>query len=238
MNIHSNYLLSATFQQTCTDVSSVNVGSFYTISSHYFAGGTFISDGGDDMYDNGNCISVPATPTETTHCSAISSSMKVTYKANCETGTVNGESYSMSMMNGGISLLRFQRYTKDTISINGNIGADGTGFIAGGSYTTGDWSGFWKVTWGGTTVTPDPGINHLWVTNAPSAIHTYPSSTNWDYDQLSNVNGYEVVYLMWGTVAGTRTSDAAMEELVQLFVSKCYFAKLYQMSFFVYNRIF
>ena len=71
------------------------------------------------MYDGGNMINVPANSAE-----------KVIYKANCTTGTVNGESYIMSVMNSGISTLWFQNYTKDTISISGNNGADHIGNLS------------------------------------------------------------------------------------------------------------
>ena len=167
------------------------------------------------MYDNGNCISIPATTYHSTSCSSILN--KVTYKAGCATGTVNGESYSMSLMNGGISVLRFQHYTQDAISINGNNGADGNGHVTNGRYAVKGWNGFWKVVWNAGN---DPGINHLWITNAPSALHSFSSNTDLDWDQLSDVNGYEVMYLMWATVAGTRTSNSAMIELVQAVVGK------------------
>ena len=167
------------------------------------------------MYDNGNCISVPATSLASTHCSSISNSKKVTYKENCATGTVNGESYSMSMANNGISVLWFQRYTKDAISINGNLGADGQGALSTGSYTFNGWKGFWKIVWNAGN---DPGINHLWVTNAPSALHDYDNTRHWDWDQLSNINGYEVIYLKWATVPRTRTSDLAMNQLIEAIV--------------------
>ena len=186
------------------------MGTFYTINSNYAAGGTSIADGGNDMYDDGNCISVPATSTASTSCSSITN--KVTYLQNCGEQTVNGQSYSMSMKNDGISVVYFASYTENTISINGNLGADGGGSIASGSYTYNGWKGFWKVTWGQGS---DPGINHLWITNGPNAFHNFDSTKLYDYDQLLDVNGYKVVYLMWGTAVGTRSSDSAMQQLIQ-----------------------
>ena len=177
------------------------------------AGGTFISDGGNDMYDDGNCISVPGTSSQTASCSSISSTLKVVYKANCASSTVNGESYKMAIDNDGISVLYFDQYTKDTISINGNNGADGGGSRGDGSYSVNGWTGYYKVTWGQNN---DPGINHLWVTNAPSSsvTHTFATSTDRDWDWLQGVKGYRVIYLMWGTAVGTRTSDSQMNNLV------------------------
>ena len=103
-------------------------------------------------------------------------------------------------------------YTANTISVNGNLGADGDGSIATGSYKSNGWEGFWKVTWGDDD---DPGVNHLWMTNAPNAVHTFDEYKDYDYDELSNVNGYKVVYLMWATASETRTPDSAMQQLIE-----------------------
>jgi len=183
------------------------VGSFYTINSNYAAGGTQISDGGNDMYDGGNCITVPGSSSN--GCT----SNRLTYLQNCGEGIVNGQSYFMSMKNNGISVVYFASYTENTISINGNNGADNGGYVASGSYTYNGWKGFWKVVWYGYG--NDPGINHLWITNAPNAFHHFAGNTDNDYDQLLDVNGYQVVYLMWGTTYPTRSPNSAMRQLIQ-----------------------
>ena len=159
------------------------------------------------MYDGGNCITVPGTSSNS--CSG--DSVTVLYKDNCEAGTVNGETYTMSINTNGISVLWFEKYTKSSISINGNNGADGSGSISPGSYSYNGWKGFWKIVHG----SGDPSIHHLWVTNAPSPGHTYSSNTNYDYDELYSVDGYTVVYLLWGTSSGTRSSDSQMQNVVK-----------------------
>ena len=163
------------------------------------------------MYDGGNCITVPGTSSNT--CSG--DSVTVLYKDNCESGTVNGESYTMSIKADGISVLWFKNYTKSSISINGNNGADRSGSVSTGSYAYNGWKGFWKVVWNSGS---DPGINHLWVTNAPSPGHNYASNTDLDYDELNSVNGYSVVYLLWGTSRNTRTSDTQMKKVIEAVV--------------------
>ena len=196
-------------QAIVAKVRHLNVGTFYHINDTQLAvGGTHIYDGGFDMYDTGNCISVPATSSAFADCSAVTN--KVAYLKNCDMRTVNGQSYAMSMRNDGISVLYFPSYIYNEISINGDIGADGAGSIVNGTYTYNGWNGFWKVTWAA-----DPGINHLWVTNAPNAYHDFDGTKRRDYDRLSGVNGYQVIYLMWGTVVGTRSSDFAMQQLIR-----------------------
>jgi len=192
----------------------VNVGTFHTIVG-YAAGHTHILDGGNDMYDKGNCISVPATSSSSStwsNCSDISDSKLVTYLQNCDEQTVNGQTYSMFIRNDSISVLYFESYTENTISVNGNLGADKGGSIASGSYKHNGWEGFWKVTWDQDS---DPGVNHLWMTDAPNAIHTFDDSKYNDFDKLSDVDGYKVVYLMWATAPHTRTPDSALQELIE-----------------------
>ena len=207
-----NFLLSIVNCATISSrVTSVSVGNFWSITQYTANSKRYIEDGGNDMYDNGNCITVPGTSSNS--CSG--DSVTVLYKDNCESGTVNGETYTMSIKADGISVLWFKNYTKSSISINGDNGADGGGSVSAGSYSYKGWKGFWKVVWNSSR---DPGINHLWVTNAPSPSHSYASSTNYDYDELKSINGYSVVYLLWGTSPNTRTSDSQMQKVVEAVV--------------------
>ena len=66
-------------------------------------------------------------------------------------------------------------------------------------------------------------FNHLWVTNAPSARHTFHKTNEYDWDQLSSISGYDVTYLMWATVTGTKTEDSAMHQLVLAVVGNTFF---------------
>ena len=157
------------------------------------------------MYDGGNCITVPGSS------SSSCTSIRLTYLQNCDVGIVNRQSYAMSMKNDGISVVYFASYTEHTISINGDLGADGGGSLTSGSYTYNGWKGFWKV----VCCQSDPGVHHLWITNAPNAYHRFDTSRRYDYDQLLRVNGYKVVYLMWGTRMHTRSSNSAMRQLIQ-----------------------
>ena len=214
--------ISGACQRIAINVRNLNVMNVKVISNDYASGGNSIKDGGKDMYDSGNCISVPATTDETASCSNIENNPRrqsnpklVTYKDNCAIGTVNGETYEMSLMNSGISVLTFSKYKPDTISVNGNLGADGGGKLSTGSYQYNGWKGFWKIVWRAGS---DAGVNHLWVTNAPSARHTFDKTKVYDLDQLTSISGYSVTYLMWATVTNTKTEDSAMYQLVEAVV--------------------
>ena len=141
----------------------------------------------------------------------------------------------MYMRNRGISITYFLQYSQNTISINGNNGADGHGNVNGGSYNYNGWRGFWKVVYGAS----DPGINHVWVTNAPHATHTYSSSSDLDYDRLSNVNGYSVIYAMWATQIYQRSSDSVMRDVIRELAStpgkKCFEQSVFAFDSLTYN---
>ena len=127
----------------------------------------------------GNYIKVPS-----------SSIQHVVYKDNCDEGKVNGQHYFMDINFSRFSITLFLVYEKDSISIDGNLRTSGYGSIGKGSYQNNGWHGFWKQ----TVVKYYPAVNHLWVTNAPSANHIIPSriTTQNDTDILENVNEYPV----------------------------------------------
>jgi len=168
----------------------------YTINSHYSPGAQAISDGGGDMYDNGNLITVDG--------------VYLYYLDNCEAGTVNEQSYTMSMSNAGFSVTLFSPYSSYSISITGGLGADGGGFVERGSYQSGRWNGFWKVVYGES----DPSVNHLWITDAPSATHKISTDSDKDFDELSNVRGFNVIYILWATESNYKSSDNIKQQLV------------------------
>ena len=115
-------------------ISEPNYFSIGSVDHDYLPGMQFIDDGGDDIYDEGNYIQVPAL-----------SENFVTYLENCEDGTVNGETYSMSMNGAGISVTVFRNYGQESIGIGGQLGADGDpGLIDQKEYETGGWRGFVK----------------------------------------------------------------------------------------------
>jgi len=72
-------------------------------------------------------------------------------------------------------------------------------------------SGFWKSISEGDG---DPSINHVWVTNAPSASHDFSNDTDEDYDNLSGIQGYKLVYVLFASVHGYNPSDADYETLI------------------------
>ena len=180
------------------DVVEYNI---HTIGNDYVEGKYSIRNGNDDMYDDGNMINVPAN-----------SSHHVVYLDNCQQGTVNGQPYLMALNNSGYSVTLFTPYMKENISIRGNLGNDGSAKQNHGSYEYKGWTGFWKIVRG----TPiNAGVHHLWVTDAPNATHEVLYDSGDDQDMLSNVIGYNVVYIMWGTKPNYYSSNDVIQQLVE-----------------------
>lgn len=151
---------------------------------NYTEGLSSIQNGGDDMYEIGNMINVPAN-----------SSHHVVYLDNCQQGTINEQPYSMAMNLSGFSITLFTPYLKDNISISGKLGNNGTAQKYHGSYEYKGWTGFSKLV---TFTTANAGVHHMWITDAPNATHTWPIESSDDQDTLSNVSGYNVIYIMFG----------------------------------------
>ena len=179
-------------------LNAVDEHNAYSIKGDYSEGNTNIRNLKNylDLYaGGGNYIEVPSQ-----------SNNYVVYKDNCMTGAVNDQRYSMHMNKSGFSVTLFDTYIHDTISIGGRHSyffdqQTRPRAIGTGSFQIKGWKGFWKTATGGKyDITEFPGLNHLWVTNAPSASHVIPNGRNpiHDDDILNNVNGYTVIYIMWG----------------------------------------
>ena len=193
-------------------VSEANLFSIGSTTDDYNAGLQYIHNGGTDLYNEGNYIQVPALTDN-----------YVTYLENCAEGTVNGEQYSMAINGAGYSVLVFTNYGKVSIAIGGELGADGEGLAAQGTFEYNGWNGFWKTVnechpnTGADCDGHDPTLHHLWITDSPIAntSHDIATDTDDDRDVLSVESGFNVVYLMWATQAGTTSSDLVIQELIQ-----------------------
>ena len=195
------------------NVNSVYEPNLFSIgkaTDDYKEGMEYIDNGGSDLYNEGNYIQVPAL-----------SDNHVIYYEDCKVGSVNGKQYTMAINGAGFSVTVFESYGEQSIAIAGELGADGEGQAVQGSLEYSGWKGFWKTVnechpMGGDACDGyDPSLHHLWITNAPIAntSHVIATDTDNDRDILNMVSGFDVVYLMWATKAGTVSSDLVMQEL-------------------------
>ena len=167
-------------------VETLNGYNIYGIHNiaNYTEGSTSIQNGGDDMYEIGNMINVPAN-----------SSHHVVYLDNCQQGTINGQPYRMAMNSSGFSVTLFTPYLKDNISISGRLANNDTAQQYKGYKEYKGWAGFLKYV---SPTRTKAGVVHLWITDAPNATHAVPNESGNDQDILSNISGYTVIYIMFG----------------------------------------
>jgi hypothetical protein len=170
---------------------------------YYFSGGdtgTFIGDGGYDMYDGGNQLNTDlASLIPYTNGTIVSSDQ--------EFGP--GSRYFTAKY-PGLFVMAASDISIQSFSITGNNGADGTGSVDGAVLTIGGgefsvfvkrvydawyWSGPWWQY-------PIPSINHVILVPGTEAAHSFPMDTDDDLhvvDGLGSAN--EIYYLLvarWG----------------------------------------
>eukprot|EP01052_Picozoa_sp_SAG31_P007963 SAG31_NODE_391_length_16344_cov_15.753339_5_plen_361_part_00 len=160
-----------------------------------------IQDGGLDMYDVGNQITT-----------SICSSQLAPYtddmlevSSDC---FGSGGSYRMDLLNSMMVLISHNTGDEDlTITISGDLGADGQGSHAASEYTAGPLRGYMTSVCDAT----DPSVNHLFIidfTLSPDASHTFDTSTNEDQDSVSGIGvGSPVVYILYSSTSGGCHSD-------------------------------
>merc|ERR1719498_900488 len=161
-----------------------------------------INDGGGDMYDGGNQITTSLCGSQ---LSPYTDNMEV-IASDCFGA---GGSYMMDIRNSMMVLLSHNTGHADlTISISGNLGADGGGTHVGSEFSSGPLTGYMTS----VCAAGDPSVNHLFIfdgTLSPSATHTYDTNTNSDNDSVSGIGaGSPVLYILYSSTSGGCHSDA------------------------------
>ena len=149
---------------------------------------TFISDGGSDMFDNGNYVSFSIDGTET---------------ANIQYGTLVEESTYGYYVGEGSPYPHLSIAYADSAALqwrtSGNLGADGSGTISNstGTYTCsgGRHGSYWLNT---TRGAGDPAVGDLWFTIEKTEWSSNISSTT-DNRKVSNTDSYNHNMIATGT---------------------------------------
>ncbi|OYW76159.1 MAG: hypothetical protein B7Z37_09995 [Verrucomicrobia bacterium 12-59-8] len=162
--------------------------------------GTYISDGGNDMYDVGNYLN-------TNLGSSIAYSDDVIATPASSLGT--GGRY-FTRKQPGLFLFVADVAGISSFSIAGNLGADGSGSVDGTVLTatrgSTSFKGFVKRVYNAG----DPSINHLIIiADNGSAAHTYAADTNDDQHNVTGLAGItRVYYLLYAGQSGGYINDA------------------------------
>jgi len=188
--------------QSVTSLIS-NIGDFTGGTS-----GTFIADGGNDMFDEGNIIStdiggpVPYTGGTILSDPAFNNGSYFTRKR-------EGIFYMAANLNGATEFF-----------ITGNTGADGEGFSKESTVTASACGTYYTAYIKKIYGSGDPSINHMVI--VPSTLDISQSShthTDSDYHVVRGFQGNETVhYLMFSSADGEEIYDYAMEQLLESFI--------------------
>lgn len=190
---------------------SMTIPQPYTINFDQSING-YISDGGFDMYDNGNYL---YTNYVTTNLRPYTTSFNRVSNPMFGTGgwyQMNMEASSMMVLTQNLGSGMMQFWT------NGNLGADGGGSRQLATYTSGSVKGFRRTVCGAS----DPAVHHMYVTTGPLVNHNDAGSTDSDYHRLFNIppNAYMIYFLYASTsgYCGTAAQHTAVfDSLVEIF---------------------
>ena len=173
-----------------------------------------ISDGGGDMYDTGNRI-------KTSLCSnqlAPYTDGMVPIPSECFGA---GGTYMMDVRSSMMVLLANNSDSDTlTISISGDLGADGGGTRVALEFSSGPLRGFSTHVCGAGT---DPTINHLFIVDAslsPGVSHQPGTGTLKDDDSVSGIGaGSRILYLLYSTTSNSVSSCHSDDEHQAVFAA-------------------
>jgi hypothetical protein len=175
----------------------------------FAAGGTFIFDGGNDMYDSGNTIQLG------------DGGSAIAYTDQCDSatfGTGKRSAYSMDIEIGGISTTVFEDYPYNSINIAGDTGADNIdGVIDTSTFGYNGWTAFLKQ----IHSSDDPTIVQIFLTDAKNATQSLgeaATKTNNDYHRVDGVAGATVIYLFAGVTDSVPLDEGSFQEIVRAVV--------------------
>jgi len=171
--------------------------------------GTNISDGGGDMYDGGNYLSVDgSTPIEYSNDVIV---------PNIDMGA-GGQYFTRKYP--GLFVFAADINNVDLFSIDGNLGADGSGDVSGAvlNVTQGgiNYKGFVKRVYNSF----DPSINHLIIMkDNGSLVQTIPTGTSFDDHDIEGMTGLDrMYYLLFAEASSGLYSDEQMEAIMIKFL--------------------
>lgn len=173
------------------------------------ATGSYIGDGGGDMYDGGNYILADGNLMPYTN-GAINNSISLGTSARYFTAKVQG-----------LFVLAADDIDISTFEINGDLGADGSGNVDGHVLTLSragrTYKGFIKRVYNAY----DPSVNHLVIVQDNSTVtHAFPSHTGTDEHTVSNLSGVtRLYYLLFAAANGGYVDNSAMEGIMSEFLN-------------------
>lgn len=172
--------------------------------------GESIFDGGGDMYDGGNYLSINGNFDPLPY----SNDMITT---NMQLGD-GGQYFTRKFP--GLFVFAADVNNINSFEVTGDVGADGSGFVTATELNYSDglnsYTGFVKKIHDAF----DPSIHHLIIAkNADGVVHTYDTDPVTDFHQISGLNNIErIYYLLFAESTGAEYSNAQVEAVMIKFL--------------------
>lgn len=180
-----------------------------------------ISDGLNDMYDNGNIIATN-----------ISNNITYTHSPNNSDGEIvdgtnqfgSGSQYFTNNNDGVFSLVA-TNVSITSFGTQGNLGADGSGSVKHDRLVVNvegnDYSLFYRCVYNAS----DPSVNHIFIVPGNhSFTHYSHESTDSDIHTISDIDGINrVAYLLFATNNGSEVDENTLENVASVFIAETNF---------------
>lgn len=201
------------FKYKDENLTYIDIPSLLKISTVHF-----ISDGRDDMYDEGNVLStnlgrgIPYTHSRHADDEDYSpeSFLEDGEIADGSDWFSSGSEYFTNMYKEGLFVLFAKGITIEKFFLEGELGADGNGSVAYGNFTVQDSSeNTYTVYYKQIYDSGDPSINQLIIVPGTGHTHTVGAGTDWESNEVSNIGqSNRIMYLLFAT-----TAQCPLEEL-------------------------
>jgi Zn-dependent metalloprotease len=171
--------------------------------------GTSIIDGGLDMYDNGNILSINNTILNYTNGNIVNESL------------LGSTGKYMTCKFPGLFVLAADVDNMQTFTIKGGLGADGEGSTTGTVFEQVSngrtYMGFVKRVAGNS----DPSVNHLIIVEKKGTPeHSFSTNTNSDFHEVTGLlETKRIYYLMFASKNGGYVSDDVFAQVMTTFLS-------------------
>ncbi len=194
------------------------IPDLYPLTLDYGATATFIFDGGDNIYDQGNYIG-----TDTKNPIAYTDSQIITD----ETAFGTNGKYFTFLQNNIFILSATVGDGFKNFFISGNLGADGNGVVDELVIEYSGYTAYVKRVYGAGSV---PSLNHIFIldSNAITAdtSHIISTNTNSDYQELTNIETLATLennnfyYLAFALNNGKYMSNDDIRGVIEFFIDK------------------
>lgn len=172
--------------------------------------GSYIVDGGDDMYDSGNYLGTNLGSAIAYSNNAVTVSSKL--------GAAGGAYFTRKQP--GLFVFAADMAGVSSFTISGGLGADGfgtaTGAVINRTHDGLNYTGFFKAVSG----TVDPSVNHLIIVESRSGqSHSYSTNTDEDNHTLTGLSSNSrLYYLLFATADGAQVSTELAGSVMDAFL--------------------